>query len=84
MEGLEHPPGFGLKGHNAPLRNDLPPPPEPWSPQIKGFVNTYVQDRIDWTPMKKDPLGPPDAETRRIAEALAARTEAAREARQAT
>jgi len=82
MEGIEHPPGYGEKGHNGPLRNDLPPKPEAWRPQIKGFVNTFVQDHIDWTVTKRDPLGPPDEEVRNIAAALAARTHREKEARQ--
>jgi hypothetical protein len=70
-------------GHDGPLRGDLPPKPPPWEFKFKGFRNTYVEDHIDWTPIKKDPLGPPDEETQRIASALAARTRAEREARRA-
>lgn len=82
MASESHEGGGGHGGHGGPLSNDLPPKPGPWRPQIKGFVNTYVQDHIDWTPLERDPLGAPDEETRRIAEALAARTQAEREARQ--
>jgi len=66
----------GGGGHGGPLSNDLPEKPEPWRPQIRGWVDTYEQDRIDWTPRKREPLGQPDPETARIAEALAARVAA--------
>ena len=75
--------GGGGHGHGGPLSNDLPPKPPPWRPQIKGFRNTYFEDRLDWTPMKRDPIGAPDEETRLIAERLAARTEREREEREA-
>ncbi|MGH9224637.1 MAG: hypothetical protein ACRD2W_12865 [Acidimicrobiales bacterium] len=76
----EHQGGHG-GGHGGPLSNDLPPKPPPWRFEFKGFRNTYFEDRLDWTPIKRDPLGEPDEETRLIAEALARRTQAERAAR---
>ncbi len=68
--------GGGGHGHGGPLSNDLPPKPPPWRPQIHGYKDTYWEDRLDWTPMKREPLGRPDPETARIADALAARVAA--------
>ena len=71
----------GHGGHEGPLSNDLPPKPAPWRPQIHGFRNTYFEDRLDWTPIPHDPLGPPDDEVVEIASALAARMNAERSRR---
>ena len=68
-------------GHEAPLRNDLPRKPEPWSPQYTPFQNTYVQDHIDWTVTKRERLRQPSAKDQEVAEALAARVRAETAAR---
>lgn len=74
-------PQHGGSGHNAPLQNDLPDKPAPWNLKYTPFVNTYVQDHIDWTVTKPEPLGEPSSENRQIAQALVARMRAEQKAR---
>lgn len=56
--------------HDSPLSNDLPPKPEPWRPQVKGWV--YTAGYNGPVRSQKQQI-PADEAMRRAAEAVAAR-----------
>jgi hypothetical protein len=60
----------GRGTHNSPLANDLPPKPEPWRPQVKGWFNTAGYNG----PVRPEkPQTAPDEALLRAADAVAAR-----------